>query len=118
MQVGNIQQVMCQYADAETVRMAQEAKPTTLYRRVCIEVACRDASFSDGYGNSIDRTSACYNSAQSLVLRVTDNCPCHYPNNAYSNSRWCAVPGSDPDHDHGEDSSDLSSRLCTHESWP
>ena len=59
-------------------------------RRVCIEVQCRDAAFSDGYGNSIDRSSACYNSAQSLVLRVTDNCPCHYPNNAYSNSRWCA----------------------------
>ncbi len=58
--------------------------------RVCIEVQCRDAAFSDGYGNSIDRSSACYNSAQSLVLRVTDNCPCHYPNNAYSNSRWCA----------------------------
>ena len=64
--------------------------------RVCIEVACRNAAFSDGYGNSIDRSSACYNSAQSLVLRVTDNCPCHYPNNAYSNSRWCACAPARP----------------------
>lgn len=56
--------------------------------RVCVEVMCADAGFTDGYGQYMDRTSACYNTQTSLTLRITDACPCHYPGNQYSNSRW------------------------------
>lgn len=49
-----------------------------------------DAGFKDGYGQYLDRKQACYNQQNSLTLRVTDACPCHYPGNAYSNSRWWA----------------------------
>ena len=49
-----------------------------------------DAGFKDGYGQYLDRKQACYNQQNSLTLRVTDACPCHYPGNQYSNSRWWA----------------------------
>jgi hypothetical protein len=35
--------------------------------------ACRDGICKDG----------------SVVIKVTDTCPCNYPNNWYSNKRWC-----------------------------
>jgi hypothetical protein len=43
---------------------------------------------TDGYGQTIDRSSVCYDTSASVVVRVTDTCPCRYPNNAYSNKRW------------------------------
>ncbi|PNW80185.1 hypothetical protein CHLRE_08g381550v5 [Chlamydomonas reinhardtii] len=54
----------------------------------CYEVQCNPASFNDGYGNHIDRTSPCYNGS-SVIVTVTDTCPCYYPANQYSNRRWC-----------------------------
>lgn len=46
-------------------------------------------TFTDGYGNSLDRTNVCYDPSASVVVRVVDTCPCNYPNNFYSNKRWC-----------------------------
>lgn len=31
----------------------------------------------------------CYNNYASVVIMVTDTCPCVYPNNYASNKRWC-----------------------------
>ncbi|KAG2454946.1 hypothetical protein HYH02_000774 [Chlamydomonas schloesseri] len=55
----------------------------------CYEVKCDPSTFTDGYGQALDRTQACYDADASLVFRVTDTCPCVYPENAYSNKRWC-----------------------------
>lgn len=54
----------------------------------CYEVSCRSAWISDNYGASLDRTQSCINS-NSVIVRITDTCPCHYPPNEYSNKRWC-----------------------------
>ncbi|MEW5305930.1 MAG: hypothetical protein WDW36_008440 [Sanguina aurantia] len=45
-------------------------------------------TFTDGYGNSINRQGACYNS-KTVIVTITDACPCNYPSNNYSNRRWC-----------------------------
>jgi hypothetical protein len=31
----------------------------------------------------------CKDSEASVVITVTDTCPCQYANNYYSNKRWC-----------------------------
>ena len=54
----------------------------------CYEVRCREEAYTDGKGNSYDG-QVCHNTTESLVVRVVDACPCNYPNNAYSNQRWC-----------------------------
>jgi len=54
----------------------------------CYEVKCREEAYTDGKGNSYDG-QVCHNTTESLVVRVVDACPCNYPNNAYSNQRWC-----------------------------
>lgn len=58
---------------------------------ICIEVKCRPGIITDGYGESLNRDipGVCRDTTTSLVLRVTDTCPCLYPDNAYSNKRWC-----------------------------
>jgi hypothetical protein len=53
----------------------------------CYEVACRPTYIRDGYGSSMDRRHSCY-SGKSVIVTVTDTCPCYYPSNAYSNKRW------------------------------
>lgn len=55
----------------------------------CYEVACANLQLTDGYGQRLDRTSICHNTDQSVVISITDECPCHYPTNYYSNKRWC-----------------------------
>ena len=55
----------------------------------CFEVRCKPGIIYDGYGDSHDRSSACYDPSKSLVVRTVDNCPCVYPGNQFSNSRWC-----------------------------
>jgi hypothetical protein len=45
--------------------------------------------FADGYGQWLDRNNVCYNDYSSLVIMVTDTCPCVYPDNYASNKRWC-----------------------------
>lgn len=54
----------------------------------CYEVACRPGSFKDGYGTSLDRSSSC-RQGEKVIVTITDTCPCNYPSNAYSNTRWC-----------------------------
>lgn len=55
----------------------------------CYEVACDNRAFKDGYGEFLDRNNVCSDSAASVVVTVTDTCPCNYPNNYHSNKRWC-----------------------------
>ncbi|PNH12716.1 Expansin-A24 [Tetrabaena socialis] len=55
----------------------------------CFEVSCRNADFQDGYGETLSRSNACYDPSKSVVITIVDACPCRYPNNAYSNQRWC-----------------------------
>lgn len=39
-------------------------------------VACVDADVRDGYANTLSRSSACYDTGKSVVITVTDSCPC------------------------------------------
>ena len=55
----------------------------------CKEVRCKQAGFRDGYGEWLDRNNVCYDTSASVVVTVTDSCPCYYPGNSYSNKRWC-----------------------------
>ncbi|KAG2451251.1 hypothetical protein HYH02_003858 [Chlamydomonas schloesseri] len=55
----------------------------------CYEIACREARFSDGYGNAIDRSGGTCSRGGSVIVTITDACPCYYPANEYSNKRWC-----------------------------
>lgn len=57
--------------------------------RKCKEVKCKKMSFKDGYGAALDRNGACFDDQASVVVTITDSCPCHYPGNQYSNKRWC-----------------------------
>ena len=55
----------------------------------CKEVKCKNFNFNDGYGSFLDRSSVCFDENKSVVVMVTDTCPCDYAANAYSNKRWC-----------------------------
>ncbi|GIL56933.1 hypothetical protein Vafri_12216, partial [Volvox africanus] len=55
----------------------------------CYEVRCRNADFMDGNGETLRRSSACYDESKSVIITIVDACPCQYPNNAHSNRRWC-----------------------------
>jgi hypothetical protein len=45
--------------------------------------------FADGYGQWLERKDVCYSRYASLVVMITDTCPCYYPDNYASNKRWC-----------------------------
>ncbi|GMH39372.1 hypothetical protein BSKO_07270 [Bryopsis sp. KO-2023] len=55
----------------------------------CYEVACNPMGFNDNYGNHLDRNNVCQDSSKSVVVKITDTCPCNYATNSYSNKRWC-----------------------------
>ncbi|KAF8055096.1 2-carboxy-D-arabinitol-1-phosphatase [Scenedesmus sp. PABB004] len=55
----------------------------------CKEVKCKNFNFKDGYGQWLERSNVCWDESASVVVMVTDTCPCHYPNNYQSNKRWC-----------------------------
>lgn len=40
--------------------------------RRCYEVACREARFSDGYGNAIDRSGGTCSRGGSVIVTITD----------------------------------------------
>eukprot|EP00798_Chlamydomonas_sp_ICE-L_P027615 gene27615-7252_t len=61
----------------------------------CLEVKCSPGTFTDNYGSKLDRRSACRDQSASLILRITDTCPCSYKPNQWSNKRWCC---GDSDH--------------------
>ena len=46
-------------------------------------------NFADGYGQWLDRKEVCFSKSASVVVMITDTCPCHYPDNYVSNKRWC-----------------------------
>lgn len=83
--------------------------------RRCYEVRCDPRVVTDAYGATFDRTGACMVGQKSVVVRTVDSvcqgwckvwalllvtaayatlvslplqCPCNYPQNAYSNRRW------------------------------
>ncbi len=47
--------------------------------RTCYEVRCRPSTFTDGYGETLQREDACYDPTKTVVLTIADACPCHYP---------------------------------------
>ena len=50
--------------------------------RRCFEVKCTSGTFKDGYGSVIDRPiSRCRDPEASVVVRITDTCPCNFPAN-------------------------------------
>ncbi|GLC67580.1 atexp4 [Pleodorina starrii] len=55
----------------------------------CFEVRCDPTWISDNYGESFDRTGVCRDPDASVIVQITDSCPCWYPANQYSNKRWC-----------------------------
>lgn len=55
----------------------------------CYEVKCESAGIHDGYGQYIDRNGICKDESASVVITITDTCPCVFPTNYYSNKRWC-----------------------------
>jgi len=55
----------------------------------CYEVKCLPSVFKDNYGEQLDRSGVCYDPEASVVVTVTDTCPCNYATNWYSNQRWC-----------------------------
>eukprot|EP01024_Parvocaulis_polyphysoides_P028153 TRINITY_DN25457_c0_g1_i2.p1 TRINITY_DN25457_c0_g1~~TRINITY_DN25457_c0_g1_i2.p1 ORF type:complete len:553 (+),score=83.98 TRINITY_DN25457_c0_g1_i2:120-1778(+) len=58
----------------------------------CYEIKCRPSTFTDNYGNFLERTqlyNTCREPDASLVVTITDTCPCYYAENLYSNQRWC-----------------------------
>eukprot|EP01025_Chloroclados_australasicus_P018455 TRINITY_DN196_c0_g1_i5.p1 TRINITY_DN196_c0_g1~~TRINITY_DN196_c0_g1_i5.p1 ORF type:complete len:418 (-),score=51.86 TRINITY_DN196_c0_g1_i5:3505-4758(-) len=55
----------------------------------CYEVKCLPSTFIDNYGESLDRSGVCYDPEASVVVTITDTCPCNYASNWYSNQRWC-----------------------------
>ena len=42
----------------------------------CVEISCDPSWIQDNYGQKLDRTVSCYDSSESVVVRVTDTCPC------------------------------------------
>jgi hypothetical protein len=42
-------------------------------------------------GENIDRNGVCKDSSQSVVVKITDTCPCNYPNNYFSESLSLSV---------------------------
>eukprot|EP01023_Acetabularia_acetabulum_P001534 TRINITY_DN1059_c0_g1_i1.p1 TRINITY_DN1059_c0_g1~~TRINITY_DN1059_c0_g1_i1.p1 ORF type:complete len:412 (-),score=73.87 TRINITY_DN1059_c0_g1_i1:2013-3248(-) len=55
----------------------------------CYEVKCNPSNFQDNYGETLWREGVCLDPEASVVVTVTDTCPCYFPTNMYSNERWC-----------------------------
>lgn len=79
----------------------------------CFELMCDPSAFKDGYGQSLDRTSACYDTSKSVIARVVDTCPCVYPDNAFSNKRWQVIGGRAVFTLHASAAPPSSERPCT-----
>lgn len=55
----------------------------------CYEVACKSAHVKDSNGKTLDRTATCHDEKRTVIVMISDTCPCYYPANAFSNMRWC-----------------------------
>lgn len=47
-------------------------------------------NFADGYGQWLERSNVCFNNYASVVVMVTDTCPCHYPGERLLSNRVAA----------------------------
>jgi hypothetical protein len=74
---------------ANSPRLSPPNPPPPNPRSKCKEVKCKGIGFKDGYGAWLDRAGVCYDQSASVIVMVTDTCPCHYPGNYHSNKRWC-----------------------------
>ncbi|GFH32161.1 predicted protein [Haematococcus lacustris] len=74
------------------VQSSKMASDTISSRVVALAMATTTDAISccaAGYGNQLDRKSVCYDESATVVVQITDVCPCNYPTNYYSNKRWC-----------------------------
>eukprot|EP00879_Flechtneria_rotunda_P007961 GHRR01008341.1.p1 GENE.GHRR01008341.1~~GHRR01008341.1.p1 ORF type:complete len:252 (+),score=63.02 GHRR01008341.1:248-1003(+) len=55
----------------------------------CYEIKCDNSGIKDGYGDYLDRDGACTDPDASVILTISDTCPCQYSANYFSNKRWC-----------------------------
>lgn len=55
----------------------------------CYEIACDPMDFRDGFGEHLHRSGVCRDPGASIIVTITDSCPCNKPENAHSNKRWC-----------------------------
>ena len=51
-----------------TIRLAHS--DLCLCLRTCLEVRCRDGSFTDNYGNKMDRSGLCLDKSKSVKVKV------------------------------------------------
>ena len=73
----------------DTAAISDQSNEFDLSCGRCYEVQCRNEDVLDGFGEVLPRSKACYNTSESIVVRVTDACPCIKPDNQESNDRWC-----------------------------
>ena len=52
----------------------------------CVEARCRNVAITDGFGEQLDRSTACYDETKTVIATIADACPCQHTN-AYSNRR-------------------------------
>eukprot|EP01025_Chloroclados_australasicus_P009021 TRINITY_DN1340_c0_g2_i1.p2 TRINITY_DN1340_c0_g2~~TRINITY_DN1340_c0_g2_i1.p2 ORF type:complete len:438 (-),score=44.92 TRINITY_DN1340_c0_g2_i1:1668-2813(-) len=55
----------------------------------CYEVKCNSVYFQDNFGKVLDRSSVCYDSHSSVVVKIVDACPCNDNTLPYQAWRWC-----------------------------
>ena len=90
---GSGNTVRCAGCAAPSVRAADAAPAAGAQDKCgqCYEVMCVDGP-TRGLNNSRfgGGPSACRDPGRkSVVVQVTDSCPCNYPRNQASNSMWC-----------------------------
>jgi hypothetical protein len=61
-------------------------------RRKCKEVRCKPMDFADGYGAWLQRSNVCFDPSASVVVQITDTCPCHYPGECPTDQQQCRCP--------------------------
>ena len=54
----------------------QASLNVTVISRTCLELKCRDGSFTDNYGNKMDRSGLCLDKSQSVKVKVSSWLTC------------------------------------------
>lgn len=62
-------------------RCARPSLAPCCTRSKCYLVQCLPSTFKDGYGATLDRKGACYDTNKGVVIKITDACPCNFPSN-------------------------------------
>lgn len=63
---------ICLHKHIDTARFCSHIAKLSALRRRCYEIQCRDADFTDAYGQMIYRQSACYSTSGSIVVKIID----------------------------------------------